>query len=109
MLNRSNSRRFAADAHRHEAVFRQFVAGMAGRPIDLVVLGHLHKVIDAEKSTPRFVVLGGWFQQSSYLRIDPSGASLIVEPDPPHSSVEPSGPSRHAEIRPSPAHRPPFA
>jgi hypothetical protein len=28
------------------------------------------------------VVLGGWHYQSSYLKVDHGGASLVVEPDP---------------------------
>jgi UDP-2,3-diacylglucosamine hydrolase len=110
LLERSNDRGFEADARRHLAVFRRYVAGLAGTPVDVVVLGHLHRVVDEAGPSPRLVVLGDWTHQSSYLRVDASGASLIVEPDAARSpaEVKPSGPVRHAEIRPSPAHRPPL-
>jgi hypothetical protein len=43
------------------------------------------------------IVLGGWHRQSCYLKIDASGATLVVEEDPPSGSLsaragrEPSG------------------
>ena len=47
----------------------------------MVVLGHVHVTLDDREGSPRLIVLGGWHSQASYLRVDESGASLIVETD----------------------------
>jgi UDP-2,3-diacylglucosamine hydrolase len=80
LLERSNERRREADDLRHLAAFRRFATRCAGTT-DLVVIGHIHRTVDDVSAKPRLVVLGGWHTQSSYLRVDASGASLIVEPD----------------------------
>ena len=57
---------------------------------DIVVLGHVHTPVDDATARPRMIVLGGWHRRSSFLRIDDSGATLIVRPDPvPDGSVSP--------------------
>jgi UDP-2,3-diacylglucosamine hydrolase len=81
VLERNNESRRLADEARHLAVYRRFVAGADG-PFDLVVIGHVHEPVDDPSLNPRMVVLGGWHHQSSYLKVDASGATLVVEPDP---------------------------
>jgi UDP-2,3-diacylglucosamine hydrolase len=81
VLERTNERRRLADEARHLAIYRRFVAGCADS-IDIAVIGHVHEPVDEPSSTPRMVVLGGWHHQSSYLKVDTSGATLVVEPDP---------------------------
>jgi UDP-2,3-diacylglucosamine hydrolase len=68
------------DERRYYAIFREYAARCRG-VADLVVVGHVHTPLDDAASTPRLIVLGGWQVQSSYLKIDDSGASLIVETD----------------------------
>jgi len=68
------------DERRYYAIFREYAARCRGAA-DLVVVGHVHTPLDDAASTPRLIVLGGWQVQSSYLKIDDSGASLIVETD----------------------------
>jgi UDP-2,3-diacylglucosamine hydrolase len=80
-LDRSNeAHRAAADA-RHIAVYRRRADTLAGQ-LDLAVFGHIHCPIDDPGGNPRLIVLGGWHQRASYLRIDDAGATFIVEPDP---------------------------
>ena len=77
LLERKNLRALAADEQRHLAVFRD-VRGKQRGEADLVVIGHVHRAVDDSASVPRMVVLGGWQQRSSYLRIDPTGAVFHV-------------------------------
>lgn len=67
------------DEH-HLAGFRRFAASQAP-DFDLVVLGHVHRTIDETGTQPRMIVLGGWHEQCSYLKVDHTGAFLIVQPD----------------------------
>jgi UDP-2,3-diacylglucosamine hydrolase len=51
-------------------------------PPDLIVLGHVHLTLDQVTAEGvRLIVLGDWKRQSSFLRIDASGARLVIEPD----------------------------
>jgi UDP-2,3-diacylglucosamine hydrolase len=86
LLDLANGRHRAADEARHLAVYRKFVERCAGAA-DLVVLGHIHRTVDRAEESPRWIVLGGWHEQSSYLKVDASGASLIVVPDPDPASI----------------------
>jgi UDP-2,3-diacylglucosamine hydrolase len=81
VLDRTNVRGRADDERRHLAVFRDY-AGRLAASADLAVFGHIHTAQDDPASRPRLVVLGGWHEQSSYLKIDAEGPRLIVEPDP---------------------------
>ena len=80
ILERKNMIGLDADERRHLTVFQAYTAGLHGRA-DLVVIGHVHRPVDEPASNPRMVVLGGWQQQSSYLRIDDAGASFFVVAD----------------------------
>ncbi|MHC5538543.1 UDP-2,3-diacylglucosamine diphosphatase [Singulisphaera rosea] len=81
LLERSNDRGRSADDARQLAAFREFALGRE-KTIDLVVMGHVHLAVDESRSPTRLVVLGGWHRQSSYLRVDDSGTTLVVEADP---------------------------
>jgi UDP-2,3-diacylglucosamine pyrophosphatase LpxH len=80
LLAWKNDRSRPSDERRYFAIFREYAArcrDVAG----LVIIGHVHTPLDDARSDPRLIVLGGWQMQSSYLRIDESGATLLVEPD----------------------------
>jgi UDP-2,3-diacylglucosamine hydrolase len=73
-----NHRHLLADEERHLAIYRRYAASLRGEA-DVVVIGHVHRPVDDFGSTPRLIVLGGWLRRSSYLKIDHSGASLVIE------------------------------
>jgi len=75
-----NERGLAADEERHLRVFRAYAAQCRGAA-DLVVIGHVHRPVDEAETSPRLIVLGGWQDRSSYLRIDENGADFQVECD----------------------------
>jgi UDP-2,3-diacylglucosamine hydrolase len=88
LLERSNERGLAENDRRHLAVYRRYAASIRGQA-DILVLGHIHTPLDDTSTDPRMIILGGWHRRSSYLKIDESsGATLIVEHDPPW---EPAG------------------
>lgn len=80
LLERKNLAELERDESRHLAVYREFSVTKRGRN-DIVVIGHVHRAVDDERSDPRMIVLGGWQHRSSFLRIDPSGATFRVVPD----------------------------
>jgi UDP-2,3-diacylglucosamine hydrolase len=80
LLHWTNVRNRERVERRYHAVFRRYAARCRD-VADLVVVGHVHTPLDDAESSPRLIVLGGWHAQASYLRIDASGASLIVETD----------------------------
>jgi UDP-2,3-diacylglucosamine hydrolase len=80
LLTRKNERGRPADERRYYALFRDYAARCRGEA-DLVIVGHVHTPLDDPASDPRLIVLGGWQSQSSYLKVDNAGASLIVETD----------------------------
>ena len=82
LLDRSNDQGRAADERRHMRIYRDYAGRLAGAA-DLVAFGHIHTPRDEASARPRWVVLGGWQEQASYLRIDDDGARLVIEPDPP--------------------------
>jgi UDP-2,3-diacylglucosamine hydrolase len=98
LLERKNQRDLAKDERRHLLVFRQYAAALRGR-CDLVVIGHVHRAVDDADTDPRMVVLGGWQQQSSFLRIDAANASFHQVADDPAGDES----SPVASIPPSPA------
>ena len=80
LLQWKNERSRPSDERHFYGVFRRYTARCRGMA-DLVLIGHVHTPLDDAGSDPRLIVLGGWHTQSSYLKIDESGASLIVETD----------------------------
>jgi UDP-2,3-diacylglucosamine hydrolase len=80
LLQWKNVRGRPAEERRYSAIFRKYAARCRDLA-DLVIIGHVHTPLDDARSNPRLIVLGGWHTQSSYLKIDESGASLIVETD----------------------------
>lgn len=81
LLDQSNGRSRSRDEARHIEVFRQQLPQVPPG-IDIAVFGHVHVSIDEVRGiVPRLVVLGGWHDRASYLRVDDRGATLLVEPD----------------------------
>jgi UDP-2,3-diacylglucosamine hydrolase len=80
LLERKNSIGLSADEQRHLAVYRQYAARLRG-VADIVIIGHVHRAVDDSESNPRLVVLGGWQKRSSFLTIDPAGATFHVVAD----------------------------
>jgi UDP-2,3-diacylglucosamine hydrolase len=64
---------------RYYCVFRRYAAQR--RDADLVLIGHVHTPLDDNTSNPRLIVPGGWHARASYVKIDDTGASLIIETD----------------------------
>lgn len=81
MLEHSNSRKLNDSDQRHLAAYRRYADSIRGQA-DLIVIGHVHTPSDAPVAGSRMVVLGGWHHRSSYLKIDETGATLVVEDDP---------------------------
>ncbi len=79
LLDRSNSQARKADEDRHIAVFHRHAQTLP-RDTDIAVYGHVHRPVDDPTVSPRIVILGGWHQGASYLRVDEQGARLMVEP-----------------------------
>jgi UDP-2,3-diacylglucosamine hydrolase len=77
-LDQSNDRHREAADKRHLCVYRQYADSLRDR-VDIAVFGHIHRAHDDQGGRPRMVVLGGWRDGSSYLRIDDKGAALIIE------------------------------
>jgi UDP-2,3-diacylglucosamine hydrolase len=80
LLHWTNVRNRGRVEGRYYAVFRRYAASCRD-VADLVVVGHVHTPLDDSGLSPRLVVLGGWHNQASYLKIDASGASLVIETD----------------------------
>src|SRR5262249_51945280 len=81
LLTWKNERGLLADEERHLRVYRAYAASCRD-VADLVVIGHVHRPVDEpHERQPRLIVLGGWQSRASYLRIDPSGASVHVDPE----------------------------
>jgi UDP-2,3-diacylglucosamine hydrolase len=76
-----NERGLLADEERHLRVYRTYAASCRD-VADLVVIGHVHRPVDEAHDGPRLIVLGGWQNRSSYLKIDEAGASFHIVPDP---------------------------
>lgn len=76
-LNASNARKREQDEDRLIPFFRRQLPGLVGKA-DIAVFGHVHRAVDDPTSRPRFIVLGGWHDRSSFLRVDDRGAELVV-------------------------------
>jgi UDP-2,3-diacylglucosamine hydrolase len=90
MLSRKNERGLLADEERHLRMYRAYAASCR-EVADLVVIGHVHRPVDEAVGDPRLIVLGGWQDRSSYLKIDAAGASLHVAGDPGAEESPPRG------------------
>lgn len=94
VLDAKNQRGLNDDERRHLAVYREYAARLRDEA-DLVVFGHVHRAID-EPGPPRLIVLGGWQQRISFLKVDARGATFLIEsgeqdePSPSPSSHESS-------------------
>jgi UDP-2,3-diacylglucosamine hydrolase len=80
VLQWTNQRNRARTERRYSAGFREYALRCRGAA-DLVIIGHMHTPLDAADRAPRLIVPGSWHEQSSYVKIDGSGAALIVETD----------------------------
>ena len=88
VLDIANERGRAASNQRHLIRYRAYADSSADRA-DLVAFGHIHKSFDNNAKRPRLIVLGGWHQKTSCLRIDAQGARLLFRP-PPVETSEPA-------------------
>ncbi len=89
LLERNNERNRDEADRRHLALYREYASSLA-RTTDIAVMGHVHIPVDDATARPRMIILGGWHHQSSFLRVDASGATLIVRPDHgPDGAVSP--------------------
>jgi UDP-2,3-diacylglucosamine hydrolase len=80
-LERRNEKNREVDALRQLAVYRRYVESCAGLA-DVVLLGHIHRSFEDAESSPRLIIPGGWLGQSSFVKVDSSGAALFVETAP---------------------------
>jgi UDP-2,3-diacylglucosamine hydrolase len=93
-----NQRGLLDDEERHLRVYRSHAAACRDRA-DLVVIGHVHRPVDEAEAAPRLIVLGGWQDRSSYLRINETGATFHVEANPERVDQPGSAPNRGGGIR----------
>jgi UDP-2,3-diacylglucosamine hydrolase len=77
MLARKNSKQLLADEERHLIVYRKYVQDLENQA-DLVIMGHVHRPVDEFVGDTRMIVLGGWQNGSSHLKIDELGANFSV-------------------------------
>jgi UDP-2,3-diacylglucosamine hydrolase len=77
-LQFSNQRRLESDEDRHLRVYHEYAAALRGS-VEIVIVGHVHRPVDDRDTDPRLIVLGGWFQRASYLKIDETGATFHIE------------------------------
>lgn len=93
-LKKYNSRNKKVDNLRHFLVYRHYVEGLTESHTDLVVLGHVHQTIFREIDTPestaqaenvpssrKLAVLGHWFYQSSWLKLESGQADFYIWQD----------------------------
>lgn len=75
-LDRKNLRDLATTHDRHLDQFRRLVAGPA-EEADLWLFGHVHQRYDERVAGRRLIVLGDWFANSPYVRIDEAGVAVL--------------------------------
>lgn len=93
-LKKYNSRNKKEDNLRHFLVYQDYVQGLAEPHTELVVLGHVHQTILREIGTPestaraedvpasrKLAVLGHWFYQSSWLKLESGQADFYIWQD----------------------------
>lgn len=78
LLTRSNDRGRQRDEERLVRIFQQYL-DRARPDADVAIFGHVHSPLDFQASRHRVVILGGWHAGASYLRVDESGARLVIE------------------------------
>ncbi|WP_337176402.1 UDP-2,3-diacylglucosamine diphosphatase [Paludisphaera sp.] len=99
-LQAKNRRGLLDDERRHLATYRDYAAGLPDA-VDVAVFGHVHRAVD-QPGRPRLIVLGGWQDRLSFLKVDHSGPTLHVEggdaddiparaPDAPSHASAPTG------------------
>ncbi|AMV39645.1 UDP-2,3-diacylglucosamine diphosphatase [Planctomyces sp. SH-PL62] len=86
ILESKNRRGLEADELRHLTLYRDYADGLEDA-VDLAVFGHVHRPVD-QPGRPRMIVLGGWQNRSSFLKIDPSGASFHIEERDPDDDAQ---------------------
>ena len=80
-LNKSNSVKRMKDAAKLLPYYHRYADTLAPKP-DLVVFGHIHTPIHDVERSPNLIVLGGWHDRTSYVKLDEDGPRLITEDDP---------------------------
>lgn len=80
LLDRTNESGRERDEARTVKVYRRYLEREKPEA-DVAVFGHVHSPLDDPSTSPRMVILGGWHERSSYLRVDDQGARLIVRSD----------------------------
>ena len=91
-LKKYNSRNRKVDNLRHYMVFERYVQGLCQNDAEMVILGHVHQTIfqeimipdstDANKPERRqLAVLGHWFGQSSWLKMESGRAEFYIWQD----------------------------
>lgn len=95
VLQAKNRRGLQDDEQRHLAAYRDYAAGLPDA-VDVAVFGHVHRPVDLP-GRPRLIVLGGWQNRLSFLKVDPSGPTFHVEGgDEADAPASPSNEPSHA-------------
>lgn len=79
VLQAKNRRGLQDDEQRHLAVYRDYAAALPDS-VDVAIFGHVHRAVD-QPGRPRLIVLGGWQNRSSFLKVDHNGPIHHVEGD----------------------------
>ncbi len=77
-LDRVNTRKKAEADRRLIAAYRE-MALACDSEFDIIVFGHVHHAYNNPEASPRLIVLGDWTRGASYLKIDATGAELVIE------------------------------
>ena len=83
-LKKYNSRNKKVDNLRHFLVYKHYVQSLSQASCDTVVLGHVHQTIFRDIDVPglpsplKLAVLGHWFHQSSWLKVDSGYAEFYI-------------------------------
>lgn len=91
-LKKYNSRNRKVDNLRHYMVFERYVKGLNQNSAELVILGHVHQTIFQEipiqesghaqsPSSRQLAVLGHWFHQASWLKMESGQAEFYIWQD----------------------------
>ncbi|MFM7316160.1 MAG: UDP-2,3-diacylglucosamine diphosphatase [bacterium] len=83
-LKKYNSRNKKVDNLRHYLVYKNYVLNLSQADCDIVILGHVHQTIFRDIDVPelkrplKLAVLGHWFHQSSWLKLDTGGPEFFI-------------------------------
>jgi UDP-2,3-diacylglucosamine hydrolase len=80
VLERVNARTRDVADRRMIAAYETQAAALRPAP-DIAVFGHVHRVHDARHGPTRVVVLGDWFENSCFLKVDERGAEHVCLAD----------------------------